>query len=266
MKKYYHLVYLFLFLSSCVPSKDLIYLQGKPIVNKDIQQINNTPYKLQVDDMININIKSSDQKLVAAFKKTEANSNVSSGNSNQNFGGSTGYFSDYSIDSYGNIRIPTIGNINVLGYTTVEVRTKIENELKKYIKDQESLFVTVKLSGIKYTIIGEVRDQGPKVIYQNKVSIIDAIANSGGVTDTGNRKEIEIIRNSISGTEKYTLDLTDINVFNSKVFYLKPNDYINVKPLKQKAWGTGTTGIQSLTTVISIFTLITSTIILARNL
>ena len=266
MKKHFYLIALLIFFGSCVPSKDLIYLQGKSTPNKDIAQINNRPYKLQVDDLININIKSSDEKLVTVFKKTETNSNVNSGNSNQNFGGSSGYFSDYSVDSYGNIRIPTIGKINVLGYTTEEVRTKVENELKKFIKDEESLFVSVKLSGIKYTIIGEVREQGPKVIFQNKVSIIDAIANSGGVTDTGNRKEIEIIRNSISGTEKFIVDLTDINVFNSEVFYIKPNDYINVKPLKQKAWGTGTTGIQSLTTVISIFTLITSTIILARNL
>ena len=251
---------------SCVPNKDLIYLQGSPTSKTTIKRVNDIPYKLQVDDMININIKSSDQKLVSVFKKNESNNNVTSGNSNQNFGGSSGYFFDYSVDSYGNIRIPTIGEINVLGYTVVEVRKKIEEELKKYKKNEEGLFVSVKLSGIKYTVIGEINNPGPKVIYQNKVSILDAISNSGGIPDTGNRKKVEIIRNSLSGTEKYTLDLTNIDVFNSEVFYIKPNDYINVVPLKQKSWGFGTTGLQSITTIVSVFGLIASTIVLARNL
>ena len=55
-------------------------------------------------------------------------------------------------------------------------------------------------------------------------------------------------------------------IFDSEVFYIHPNDYINVPALKQKSWGTGTTGLQSLTTLVSIFTLVTSTILLVRNL
>jgi hypothetical protein len=34
----------------------------------------------------------------------------------------------------------------------------------------------------------------------------------------------------------HDLDLTDINVMNSPYFYLQPNDYIYIKPLKQKTW------------------------------
>lgn len=263
MKNYYLLFLLSIFLCSCVPSKDLIYLQGDPIQKTDIQRINNIPYKLQVDDMINIAIKSSDEDLVKIFKKVEVGAGVTVVTG---FNGGGNYFSDYSVDSYGNIRIPNLGEINVLGYTTLEVRKKIEKELGKYIKKQENIFVSVKLSGIRYTILGEINSPGPKIIYQNKVSVLEAIANSGDITIVGNRKKVEVIRNSITGTEKFVIDLTDINAFNSDVFYIKPNDYINVIPLKQKAWGTGTTGLQTLTTIVSLFTLITSTFILARNL
>jgi hypothetical protein len=35
----------------------------------------------------------------------------------------------------------------------------------------------------------------------------------------------------------HDLDLTDINVMNSPYFYLQPNDYIYIKPLKQKKLG-----------------------------
>ncbi|MEO9570186.1 MAG: polysaccharide biosynthesis/export family protein [Polaribacter sp.] len=263
MKKYLLLLLTLSVLFSCVPSKDLIYLQGKPIQKKEIKRINDIPYKLQVDDMLNIDIKSNEEELVAIFKKG-SNGNVNSGG--QGFVSGSGYFSDYSIDSYGNIRMPTLGEINVLGYTTVEVRKKIENELKKYIKNNEDVYVSVKLSGIKYTIIGEINSPGPRVIFQNKVSIIDAIANSGDITIVGNRKKVEVIRNSIHGTEKFLIDLTNIDAFYSDVFYIKPNDIINIIPLKQKSWGTGTTGLQTFTTIISVFTLLTSTFILARNI
>ncbi len=259
MRNHFLLLLFIPFLFSCIPAKDIIYLQGEPIAKKEIKRINNIPYKLQVDDILNIDIMSNDETLVSVFKK-------------QSIGGAGGvsegasYFSGYSIDSYGNIRMPTLGEINVLGYTELEVRKKIENELKKFIKTQEELFVSVKLAGIKYTVIGEIGSPGPNVIFQNKLSIIDAISSSGDITAVGNRKKVEIIRNSITGTEKFTIDLTQINAFDSDVFYIKPNDIINVIPLKQKTWGTGTTGLGALTTIVSLVTLISTTFILARNL
>jgi polysaccharide export outer membrane protein len=258
-----------IFMLSCVPSKDLTYLQGNPVAQKDIDRINNVPYKIQVDDLIHIEIQSTKNELIdiSMFQKgggTNINSNTNT--NSQNFGGGSGYFTDYSVDNHGNIRLPYIGDINVLGYTTVQVRKKLEEKFWKWFKNKDDVFITVKLSGIKYTIIGEVNSPGPKVIFQNKVSIIDAIANSGDITTVGNRKKVEIIRHSITGSEKFIVDLTDINIFNSNVFYIKPNDIINVIPLKQKAWGVGTTGLQTLTTVISVFTLLTSTYFLVSNL
>ncbi len=258
MKNYLLVFLLSSFIFSCVPSKDLVYLQGKPVTTKKIKRITNVPYKLQVDDIIRIDIKSTNKELVSVFKKQETETAQTIGNGS--------YFTDYSIDNYGNIRLPVLGEINVLGYTTLEVRKKIETKLHTFIKKTENLFVSVKLSGIKYTVIGEVANPGTRVLFQNRVSVIEAIANSGDITNVGNRKAVEIIRITDFGAEKYTIDLTKINALNSNAFYIQPNDYINVLPLKQKAWGTGTTGLQTLSTFVSIFTLITSTIILSRNL
>lgn len=250
------------FLSSCVPNKDLIYLQGKPVSKKEIHKINNAPYKLQVDDIISIDIKADNNELVKLFLKSETNNS-----SNQVTNQSSGYFSGYSVDRHGNIRMPYFGEINVLGYTTKEVRFKIEEKLATVFEPEENYFVTVKLDGIKYTVMGEVGSPGTNVIYQNKVSIIEAITNSGDITVIGNRKNVQVIRFSPTGdTEKYEIDLTKIDALNSEIFYIKPNDYINVMPLRQKSWGTGTTGLQSLTTIVSLFTLVTSTILIIRGL
>ena len=127
--------------------------------------------------------------------------------------------------------------------------------------------MTVRLQGIKYTVMGEVNRPGTKIAYSNNLSIIDAITDSGDISDVGDRKNVEVIRISPSGdVKKFEIDLTNIKAVNSEIFFIKPNDYINVKPLRQKSWGTGTTGLQSLSTIISLLTLFTSTVLIVRTL
>lgn len=176
------------------------------------------------------------------------------------------YFSGYTIDDHGNIRLPYVGNLNVLGYTIEEVREKVKSELKKYINFDKNIFVTVKLSGIKYTILGDIGSPGVHIIYQNKVNIVEAIANSGDIIDTGDRTKVEVIRNEFDGIKKYTIDITQVDMFDSEVFNILPHDIIYINPIKTKSWGIGTTGLQTFTTLASIFSIIATTILLIQSL
>ena len=261
MKKTFLFLLVVCSIFSCVPRKNLVYLQGDPVSLEQIREISDAPYKLQVHDNLNIEIKAQDEKLVQMFTKNSGVNNV-----NQNIQQGGGFFSGYFVNRHGNIRLPIIGEINVLGYTTEEVRKKIEDKLKDYLKKDAEIFVTVQLNGIKYTVAGEVGSPGPKVVFQNQLTIIDAITNAGDIGLVGNRKNIEVIRITPGGIQKFEIDLTNIDAFNSNIFFIKPNDIINVKPLRQKSWGTGTTGLQTLTTIVSVFTLVTSTILIVRGL
>jgi polysaccharide export outer membrane protein len=269
MSKSILVVLLVLLVTSCVPNKNIIYLQGKPLSKENIQRINAVSYKLQVNDIINIDIKSVNQDLVSMFQKSGASSGGggNGGNSNQNFNtGGGGYFTGYTINNHGNIRLPYLGEINVLGYTTLEVRRKLEKEFLKLFKNKEDIFITVKLPGIKFTILGEIGNPGTKVTPQNTLSIIEAISNSGEISNVGNRKKVEVIRTNLNGREKFYIDVTQIEAYDSEIFYIQNNDIINILPLKQKSLGIGTTGFQSLTTIVSVFSLLTSIIIIAKNL
>jgi|TARA_B110000240_G_scaffold69776_1_gene79392 polysaccharide export outer membrane protein len=245
------LVFLFLFLS-CVPTKDLIYLSGTPKENKEIHKINTNPYKLQVGDNISIDVTSDNVNLVAVFLK-------SSGSLSEN----TSSPVIYSIDVNGNIRMPILGEINVLGYTTKEVRVKIEEKFANYFMKEDSYFVSVKLDGIKYTIMGEINSPGPKVVYQNQLSILDAITFSGDIPISGDKKNVEVIRISPNGNKKLTIDLTSINALNSEIFFIQNNDYINIKALRQKSL---TAGLGSITGIVSLISLLTTTILILRGL
>lgn len=258
---YYSLIVIGFLFTSCVPTKDLIYLQSKDdkLVNEPIHQTVLKPYRLQTNDVISITIKALDQKLVAMFSSSE-----SAEKSKSEIGL---YFDGYTIDDHGNIRIPVLGDLNVLGYTIDEVRILVEKRLlEEYFNKEANIFVTVKLAGIRYTINGEIAGPGTKTLYQDKVTILEAIANSGDITVTGDRKSVSVIRQFPHGIEMHDIDLTDLKVLQSPYYYIQPNDYIYVKPLKQKTWGTGTTGIQSLGTVITLLSVATTTFLLLNRL
>lgn len=257
---FYLLLSIGVLFTSCISTHDLIYLQKKD--NTDLEAsitvVESKPYRLQTNDVLSINIKAIDPKLVSIFSTTnEAESGKSE---------SALYFNGFTVDDHGNIRMPVLGEINVIGYTLEEVRTKIEKQLlEEYFKKEANIFVTVKLAGFRYTINGEVGSTGTKTLFQDHVNILEAIANSGDITITGNRKAVTIIRQTPNGSQMHDVDLTDINVMNSPYFYLQPNDYIYVKPLKQKTWGTGKTGIESLSTIIMLLSLATTTFLLLKN-
>lgn len=258
--------YLFLLISmlftSCIPIKDLVYLQDKSTSSEQnaIAVVESKPYRLQVNDIISVNIKAIDPKLVSIFNTT----NNEGGQTSKSESGL--YFDGFTIDDHGNIRVPILGEINVIGYTLEEVRVKIEKKLlEEYFKSEANIFVTVKLAGFRYTINGEVGSTGTKTLFKDNVTILEAIANAGDITTVGNRKAVTVIRQTPTGVQMNDIDLTDLNVMKSPYYYLQPNDYIYVKPLRQKTWGTGQTGIQSIGTIITLFSLATTVYLIIKN-
>jgi polysaccharide biosynthesis/export protein len=263
--KLYRFIYILILaicVASCIPNKDLVYLQKgqekKGFI--EVNQFQSKPYRVQINDILSISIKALDQRLVEMF-----NPSTMEGQVQQSAQGL--YFNGFTVDDHGKINIPVLGNLNVLGYTVEEIKLEVEKRLlDEYFKSEARLFVNVKLAGLRYTINGEIGSPGTNVLFQDKVSIMEAIANSGDITITGNRKEVQVIRKLPQGFETHYVDLTSSEAFESPVFYIQPNDYIYIKPLKQKSWGTGTTGIQTIGTIITALSLITTTILLTRNL
>ena len=249
--------------TSCITQKDVVYLQDKGTVINDSLQIQAlaTPYRVQVNDLLSVNVKAEKKEineLVQIFNPTTS----AVGDTDQSL-----YYNGFTVDLHGNIEFPILGEINVLGFTTDEVEVKVKDViLQKYLKETAKIFVTVKLSGLKYTTLGEITNKGTKVLYQDRVNILEAIANAGDILDTGDRKDVLIVRQYPNGQKIHHIDLTDISAMQSEFYYIQPNDLIMVKPLKRKSIGAGQTATQTLTTIASIFSVLVSTYFLARNL
>jgi polysaccharide export outer membrane protein len=248
--------------TSCIPLKDIVYLQDEHTGLDSTQTMIEQPklYRVQVNDILNIRIKVLDQENVTIFNPVgEGNLNASSDE--------RAYFDGFTVNIHGNIRVPTLGTMNVLGFTMEEIEKMITNKLlEEQFKETANIFVTVKLAGLRYTANGEVGSPGTITLFQDRVNIFEAIANVGEIPVTGNRKEVQIIRQYPQGQQIHTVDLTDINVMKSPYYYIQPNDIIYVKPLKQKTWGTGTTGRDTFATIVSVLSLLTTSVILFTRL
>lgn len=248
--------------TSCIPTKRLTYLQEDRAESDTltIMRKRQEPYRLQINDLISIRVKALDQETVGIFNPIgDANLNAT--------GEEKLYYDGFVVNDHGNIRIPSLGEVNVLGYTVDEVRAMLEERLlKDYFNEEANIFVTVKLAGIRYTINGEIGSPGSKIIYRDQVSIMEAIANSGDITITGDRRDVVIIRQYPAGQRVHHIDLTTLDAMNSPYYYVKPNDLILINPLPQKSIGTGTTGLQSLTTIATIIGAISTTLLLINRL
>ena len=246
------------FCTSCIPQKDIVYLQDKDGYNDTIPKLveQQKPYRIQINDILNIRIKVLDQDNATIFNPTGEGELEASPQERA-------YFDGFTVDLRGNIKVPQLGEFDVLNLTVED----IENVIKKRLLEQEfnefaNIFVTVKLAGLRYTTLGEINSTGSQVLFQERATILEAIANAGDIPIEGNKKEVRILRQYPHGQEIHRLDLTDVNVMHSPYYYIQPNDIIIVDPLKQKSWGIGTNGLQTVTTVLGILTVITSTALL----
>jgi len=259
MKKYLLLIIALVTLfSSCVSKKELTYLQDKNESQSDTlsyTQLQREDYVIQINDILNIEIKSLDEKTASIFNASSDN------NGNTVINDAIIYIKGYSVDSEGNIDLPVIGSVRVEGLTLKETKKKIEKNLYKYFK-KDAVFLKVQLAGIRYSVVGEINRPGRYVIYQNQANVFEAIANAGDITMVGTRNKVQIIRQQPEGVEIVDLDLTDKNVINSPYYFIQPNDVINIQPMRAKSWGIGKEGFATL---VSILTLISTTLLIIVN-
>lgn len=255
-------VVLCFFLSGCVSHKEMVYLQPSENETDSIAKVvaSQSPYRIQIYDILNIRVKALDQDAVQIFNPI--GESLLNANSNER-----AYFDGFTVDLHGEIRIPALGKVSVLGYTTEEIEKILEEKLlEQQFKETANIFVTVKLTGLRYTVSGEVGSPGTNTLFQDRVNIFEALANAGEVTMVGDRKDVMIIRQYPQGQKVHHIDITQEDAMNSPYYYIQPNDIIYVKPLPQKSWGTGETGMQTLTAVASILTLGTTILLLIDRL
>ena len=125
---------------------------------------------------------------------------------------------EYNVSGNGTISLPLVGQIEVINLTTSESEAKITRALAgDYLRNPR---VNVEVTNYRpYTILGEVRSPG-QFPYRSGLTVIEAVAQSGGFTYRANEKVVLI--KSKDSPEEVTVVL-DGNTL------VQPGDSIRIK-------------------------------------
>ena len=136
---------------------------------------------------------------------------------------------DIAVPPTAKISYPLIrGGVLVGGKTVEQIEEEITKKLDEYIIEPKVTVTLIKAMSARYSVMGKVATPGIRVM-DRKVSLYEAIIESGGVLKTGERKKIALIRFNEQGTlSRQNVNLTEIESGKVPMIYLNPGDQVFV--------------------------------------
>lgn len=247
---------------ACVTNKKYIYLQKDDVNVRDLPKdtiirsydLPYFEYRLQPEDIIHVRFESLTPEEYDFFNRTTNQFNIG-----QNLQMGNAQLIGELIDKDGNINYPVVGKVKVAGLTIYEAQEKLQKLAEVYLK---SPVVRVRLINYRFTILGEVKNEGTVFLGNNRVSIPEAIGLAGGLTDLADKRNVKLIRQREGKAEIRYLNLLDESFLESPEYYLHQNDILIVPALRQRPYQTYLG--KNLSLLISSISLIITTITLIR--
>ena len=259
MKKYnvLFLSTLIVLLCSCGSTKDIAYFQNAKYI--DFEQ---SKYlydaKIMPKDILSITVTTVNPEAAIPFNMTVPTIYTQQNRSTYSYGS----LQTYLVDNDGCIDFPIVGNVMVGGLTKSECEKLIHDKIKPYLNENERPIVTVRMVNYKISVLGEVARPGMFTVNNEKINILEALAQAGDLTIYGVRTNVKLIREDETGKKQiYTINLNDAGLVNSPYYYLQQNDIVYVEPNKVKSrnsnvgsttglWLTGTSILISLASLL----------------
>lgn len=242
MKKYSFLILLAALITSCSAPKNIAYLW-----NSDDVDLSQSQYlydaRIMPKDILTITVNTSNPEAAAPFNLTIPSTYSPQGAVNW----TSQTLQTYLVDNQGFIDYPVLGRIDVGGLTKSACEKMIRDKIKPYLNENENPVVTVRMSNYKISVLGEVASPGMFIVSNEKINILEALAQAGDLTIYGVRDRIRLIRENEKGRKEiHTLNLNDANLINSPYYYLQQNDIVYVEPNKVKSQNSSVGSVTNL--------------------
>jgi polysaccharide biosynthesis/export protein len=104
------------------------------------------------------------------------------------------------VRSDGNISLPLVGEVLAAGRTPHQLEAEIAGKLKNYISEPEVTVIVQEIKSQKFNVLGMVTRPGAYPL-TNSMTVLDAIALSGGFRDFAKQKSIYILRVNPDGSQ-----------------------------------------------------------------
>ena len=234
MSKYSYVILLFVtvLLSSCHSVKDVAYLQNSKYIDPSRSEYLYDA-RIMPKDVLTITVSTVNPEAAAPFNLIVR---PTLQNTQSSIGTTAGSLQTYLVDNKGCIEFPVLGTLEVGGLTKSLCEKMIHDKILPYLNASENPVVTVRMSNYKISVLGEVNRPGMFVVGNEKINILEALAQAGDLTIYGVRNSVKLIRENEKGKKEiHTLNLNDADIISSPYYYLQQNDIVYVEPNKVKA-------------------------------
>lgn len=205
-----------LFIHGCTGKSDYQLLQTEKPVKEENVSSRSIEYRILPQDRLDVTL----------FKDPQQNTEISGRL------GETIKSEGILVNAEGYITLPLIEKIKVGGLTQTQAAERIMKEYKKHLN---SPTVYVEVMNKRLYLLGEVKTPGVIKLDKEKMTLFEALAFAGGLTDSAVRNEILIISNDDKkGMKIRKVDLTNFDTMRYAGLMLRPNDIVYVKPNKWK--------------------------------
>ncbi len=211
------LMFFLLFFSACSVKEYKLFQEENPQQVSEPQELNITySSKIVPNDILSIDIYNMNQR-----------SNIMMADR-----GSVVPDNSYVVYPDGTIILPLLNTVNIEGLTIKELNENLTLRYKEFLK---APYVKVTVKNHKIFVLGEVVKRGVVPIEGETISIIEAIAKSGGLTDHAIRNQVRVISEEHGKYVLRTLNLNKLSTLNSHNLMLKHNSIVYIEPKGTKA-------------------------------
>ncbi len=217
---------LLLTISSCGINSNLMLKTPKDYVfdKLDVDSANaaKNEYIIQVNDIIKFKFFTNNGQKVLDVVTSNVGSTQNSSQSNA---------MSYTIMSDSLVRLPSVGEINIVGKSIREAEMFIENEFKSLYVDP---FVQVSVENKRAIVFpGSGGDSKVVILKNNNTTLLEVLALAGGITERGRASKIKLMRGDEGNKKVYLIDLSTIDGLRYTDLVIQNGDYLYIEPVAE---------------------------------
>ena len=135
----------------------------------------------------------------------------------------------YVVDSQGNATFPYIGSVQIAGLTNIQLQTRLMQLYGADFFQNPNILVNMEAKGLGKVIIdGAVKTPGV-IELSNAISLTEAIARVGGITQEGDSDKVFVVRQNGTTRTPFRVDLDAVRLAQAPDPVLIPSDVIFVQ-------------------------------------
>ena len=139
---------------------------------------------------------------------------------------------DVRVRPDGKISLSPVGDLDAAGKTPDAVSQEVTTAFAQYLAKPTAVVVVRRFASERAFIAGQVQRPGPIDMQSGRQSVLQGIADSGGVTDSATLKQVILVRKLPNQTKALVMELNLVNALNGtdpiQDVMLMPNDTVYV--------------------------------------